>query len=882
MKKKAGFFYVLYIVVGIVLSIFKAGETKDNLKALQYGLSTDETIELADEKKVTAEFILNDEKLQGISVKFQAEYKFQNELLHAALYDAETQELLNEDIVELKNERIQNKDGGSTIYFELPLEPQGQKKVYLELSVEGSNIAVMPSLVVSNSKVEDSNLYVNGEESDKNLVFFVYYNFGSVYNVAEAVSSGLVWILIGSVPYLFIISSGREQKKTKLYIIVDRIRKIRGQFYDLIYRLRKMLGYGILSIAFGILCIYVYKFCIDEIIDGKKIVDIYGNGDTEYFVEIDYNKEALEQSFLCTEDQFYAVMIPIKLKNMSAQSQIGFSIIDKTTGQFLADTEYYLESELPETDNGEVYIILDETLQTAKNHEISVKIFLDKLDGAMIQIKQNIEDNLYLRCEYGNVDFLKRVYCYWCAFLFIIVSALYYLCFVKKADPENIFLIAALTLGTVMSLVIGLNTVPDEPSHIDTAYSISNEIMGIPESTKPGYLYKRAEDVDMAAEEKQSLNVYHYERLYRQLFSMSRDDNLVECAGRNNLGNASKVYYIPQAMGITIGRICGFGMLSTMMLGRLLALISYTIITYIALRKIPFAKLSLSLIGVLPISLQQAASFSYDGMINAVAFLYLSYCLCIIYGNNRIKWTEIAVLAISGSMLATVKGGVYVPLCFMPLLVWSVRKALSVREKKYITAVVLINIFSFMRGNLINTIQRFMRASGSVTGGSSSSQIYTFSDILEKPVKFIGMFVNTFYKQGDSYLRNLLGGNLAWREVNISWFVVVCTLLLLLLSCITSAKEKSIRIQEKVYLGIVAIGTFCCIELSMLLAWTPITIKYITGVQGRYFIPFLLVVLVAMRGSLLSIKRNIDRELIFTAGIINVVTILQVLQRVLV
>lgn len=881
MKKKTVFFYISYIVVCIFLSIISAREPKDNLKTFQYGLSTDDTIELTEDKKVVSEFVLKDNVLQGISVKFQAEHKFQDELLHAALYDAETKELLAEDIVELKNERIQNKDTGSTVYFELPLEAQGQKKVYLEFSVEGDSIAVIPALVVSKSELEESSLQVNGKESEKNLVFFAYYNYGITYEVAESVGNGLLWILIGSVVFFFLVGAKKEQNRAEKHFW-DRTERIGERIYSGLYRFRKVLGYGVLLMVLGVLFIYVYKFCIDEIVDSKKIKTIYKSSEIEDVVELDSDGIILEQSFTCTMDALSAIMFSIETQDVSAESQIEVYVIDETTGQILTTNEYNLEQTLSETEGGEIRIALDETLETADEHEICVRIVPDNLGTAQIRIKKDSESNICLKAEYGNVDFLKVVYLYICLFLFLAATLLYYLCFVKKAEIETIFVAAALSLGVIVSFTIGLNTVPDEPSHIDTAYSISNEIMGIQESKKPGYLYKRAEDVDMAAEEKQSLNVYHYERLYKQLFSMAEDTTLVECAGRNNLANANRLYYMPQAIGITLGRIFGFGMMPTMMLGRLLALICYTVLAYMALKKLPFAKVTLSLIGLLPISLQQAASFSYDGMINAVAFLYLSYCLSIIYGKNRIRYLDIAVIAVTGSMIATVKGGVYMPLCVVPLLVWSARKDLSVRTKKYVSAVVAVSIFSFMRGNLISTIQRFMREPGSATGGSASSQIYTFSDILENPVRFIGMFFNTFYKQGDSYLRNLLGGNLAWREVNISWFIIIGMLFILLLSCIVSNHEKVMAVRERIYLAMVSFGTFCCIELSMLLAWTPVTIKYITGVQGRYFIPFLLLVVLIMRGSLLRIKRNIDRELIFAAGMINVITVLQVLQRVLV
>ena len=69
--------------------------------------------------------------------------------------------------------------------------------------------------------------------------------------------------------------------------------------------------------------------------------------------------------------------------------------------------------------------------------------------------------------------------------------------------------------------------------------------------------------------------------------------------------------------------------------------------------------------------------------------------------------------------------------------------------------------------------------------------------MLHAPVKFIGIFLNTFYEQGDKYIRNLFGGNLAWRDINISWLIVFGFILIVLLSCVQSEKERRILGAER-------------------------------------------------------------------------------------
>lgn len=78
-------------------------------------------------------------------------------------------------------------------------------------------------------------------------------------------------------------------------------------------------------------------------------------------------------------------------------------------------------------------------------------------------------------------------------------------------------------------------------------------------------------------------------------------------------------------------------------------------------------------------------------------------------------------------------------------------------------------------------------------------------------------------------------------------------------------------------MGILSLGCFGLIEFSMLLVWTPVTLNFITGAQGRYFIPFFLLVLLCMRNSFFTVKKNIERKIILLFAVTDLTVILHVL-----
>ncbi len=746
--KKAGFVFWVYILLCLVFTTCDALKMTEQVTTERYGLSKDGLIELSEGALISCEFKLTADSFQGISVRFEAESAFQEEQLKAVLVDAKTGELLAEDRIWLKYERIENIDGGSSIYLTLPVDNSKDRSVRLELTLDGEDIETVPSFVISETKIGDSVLLLDGAPEEGNLIFTARYSLGWTRDVAGAVLNGLLWIGVGALIFWFYLGTRkRPAEKTKRRILRGLERGVGGQKP----RGKLIFGFFFMIGCCGILLLYVYQ--------------------------------------------------------------------------------YYVEGAV------------------AKDYSV-------------------------LRCT-------KFAYVFLGLMLLAVAAIVYWLCFAFRKSMERTFAVLAISFGIIFNFMIGLGTVPDEPSHIDTAYAISNKMLGISDSEKPGYIYKRAEDVDADIVENNSLDIYHYERLYSRLFTMAEDKTLVECAARNNLGNAGVIYYIPQALGLTVGRLAGLGYMPTMLLARFFGLLFYVLITYFAIRKLPVGKLSLLLIGILPITLQQAASFSYDGMINAVAFLYLAYCLYAIYGGSAVTTTDFAVVVVSGVLMATVKGGVYIPLCLLPLLALFTRKDFARRVRRCVWLCTGIFLFAFAKGNLASLFRRFSAVQGTVIGGSSNSEVYTLGYLLRYPQRFIGMFVNTFYRQGDSYIRNLLGGNLAWREVNISWSVVICILLVVLLSCIVTGDERRPRGVEKGYLGLLCFGSYFCIEVSMLLVWTPTTCSYITGVQGRYFIPFFLLLLLILRNSFFRIRRNIDHILIFAMGMLNIVVILQIIQFIL-
>ena len=744
-RKKLLPVYIAFLALCVLIPIVQCG-TSEVYKEEQYGTTTDKKIKLDEDTEVSADLTLTEDSLHGIGVKFQTKDRFKDEKMKAELSDLETGSLLAESAAVLKYERVQNKDGGSLIYFELLQNNVKGKKVRLTLKMEGKTEA-RASLVACKNKLNSASLRIDGKASILNLVFKTRYLTGEKSNFADAAANGIFLAALGTMLFFFVYKDKEEEepiphKRTRIAEWFGRaVKNVREKLAGH----RTVLGFAAVT---GFVCFY--------------IIYVYKCGVSSAILANDY-------------------------------------------------------------------------------------------------------------------FFLKKMYAVLALLVLLAAVIIFAACIWKKLAMEKLYVLMTVALGVLMSLVISLDTVPDEPSHIDTAYALSNEILGIPESGKPGYIYKRVEDISADAEERQNLGADNYAWMHRMLYVKAKDETLAECAVRSNLDNGGKIYYVPQALGIAAGRLLGLGLLLTMMLGRFFSLFCYAALTYFAIRKIPFGKVSLFLVGILPISLQQAASMSYDGMINGIALLYIAYNISVFYHKERIRVGEITVVALTGSLLATVKGGAYIPLCFLPLMLLWTRKDLRKKDKYCAVSLVGLFLFMFAKDRLVGIVSRLSTAQGAAIGGSKSQEVYTFGYLISHPAKMVGLYTNTFHKQGDLQLSNLLGGNLAWRDININWYIIIFILLLLLLSCIRQEEETHIPRIDKAYMGILSLGCFGLIEFSMLLVWTPVTLNFITGAQGRYFIPFFLLVLLCMRNSFFTVKKNIERKIILLFAVTDLTVILHVL-----
>ena len=125
------------------------------------------------------------------------------------------------------------------------------------------------------------------------------------------------------------------------------------------------------------------------------------------------------------------------------------------------------------------------------------------------------------------------------------------------------------------------------------------------------------------------------------------------------------------------------------------------------------------------------------------------------------------------------------------------------------------------------------------TADAADKETYTPGYILRHPMDTMLLFVRSIVQNADHYLRTLVGGSLSYYTVDLAWGWVVVLYLLLAYAALP-AQGAQLQPTGKARAVCCAAAAVCCLlAVAGCLLWTPIHYDTLYGLQGRYFLPVL-------------------------------------------
>ena len=207
------------------------------------------------------------------------------------------------------------------------------------------------------------------------------------------------------------------------------------------------------------------------------------------------------------------------------------------------------------------------------------------------------------------------------------------------------------------------------------------------------------------------------------------------------------------------------------------------------------------------------------------------------------------MLQFLATQMASAKGGVYLPLCLLLLIIpierkWDIKKFLP-----YAAVAGICILLAFMRINIAGLITRFFVGQSENINPFNGKEMYTLGYLAQNPGQAVMVFVNTFFTMSSKYVYEFFGGKIgSVDDIQMPWMYVLAFMVLLIAESVSEQTMSWTRknLSKAIIIGVIIISCLL-INLSMLVANTNIKLNHVSGVQGRYFIPVMLALFMIFR-----------------------------------
>jgi uncharacterized membrane protein len=298
---------------------------------------------------------------------------------------------------------------------------------------------------------------------------------------------------------------------------------------------------------------------------------------------------------------------------------------------------------------------------------------------------------------------------------------------------------------------------------------------------------------------------------------------------------------LPQALVMRyFGRAWKLPALTIYYACRIVGLLSYLLLVWIALRLIPsYGKWILAILAVTPMAILQASTINADSITNGIGLLFIGGCLAMAE-RNSLGWKEFIVLLFLIFLVFLSKQNV-VFLALLPFFIIPPSRFKIRRGHAFlVAAAIILFIVEVVGWNLI----AYSKSSGAMTGSNLIGQM---KNVFFHPFIFFVTILSDVWRHGGNYVRGWIGV----YEYSY-WSVPALTYVLFLLAIFFGVFLKSDRGEpsQRTRFGLVTVFIVSYLATFTLfyVFFNPVGSPNIIGVQGRYFLPIIPLLFLAIPG----------------------------------
>lgn len=445
----------------------------------------------------------------------------------------------------------------------------------------------------------------------------------------------------------------------------------------------------------------------------------------------------------------------------------------------------------------------------------------------------------------------------------------------EKITPVRFFQITALSFGLAIVFLIPPFQVPDEADHIERAFHLAeghfwgeqqdNRLGGlIPESI--GQLEAIYLPIKFDYSAKQTA------QKYAQATSIELNSRAKVFADFPNTGLYPFSVYLPQIVAAKISLLLEIKPLYTLYLTRCFTLLFWIVLISKAIEIIPQYQWAFAFLALLPGSVFINASASGDVVTNGAAFLTIAFFYRkIIEKKYKLTQKQITWLAV-GIVILALNKFVYAPVVLLAFLLPESLFEKPVLRNWYAVGLLFLALgitvaWNSRTSNLFlpkDQYNPFFASQVTLNEGVDPGAQFLF--ILENPGPYVKTLALSFAENAQAISAHYFG-KFGWEKNYLPGWTIG---LLLLTTLFVFAQKQPAELPSRARLLFVAVAAIMAIGLAstLYLMWAPVGHPRILSMSGRYFIPILPLVWLAMPG---LFRFGYTRQLVMAVSILALV-----------
>lgn len=312
----------------------------------------------------------------------------------------------------------------------------------------------------------------------------------------------------------------------------------------------------------------------------------------------------------------------------------------------------------------------------------------------------------------------------------------------------------------------------------------------------------------------------------------------------------SPVPYLPQVTAVTLARVADAPPVVVFYLTRFFNLIAWVALVYLAIRTARAWGWAFGVIALLPMTIFQSATASADVASLGLAMFFVAQLIARATADQKMTRRQFGLLLATGLLLSLTKPPLFLLTLGVLAIPWRQFEGIfpRVRSGRLLATLALV-VPAFLIAISWNLIVRQVNVTQGYFAADPDRQIEL---ILQQPGIFLEAMRNMhFGPANDILMLSAIAPN-GWLQF-ATWFwpvVVSYVLIALIFLHLPRPEPRLAGWWQRCVFAVIALLIVVAIDLSLYLYFSPVGEREIKGLQGRYFLPVLLLLPFILRSRL--------------------------------